>query len=74
VSLYYYIRIVVFMWLRNEPSGSEPRLTPALATAVAIALAGTLLLGVYPRPLFEVAEASARALGATAATAATAPR
>jgi hypothetical protein len=58
------------MWLRNEPAGSEPRLGPALAVTVAVTLAATLLLGVYPRPLFDVAEASARALGtAMAATA-----
>jgi len=67
VSLYYYIRIVVFMWLKNEPSGSEPRMSPAIAVAVAVTLAGTLALGVYPRPLFDVAETSARALGAVPA-------
>jgi NADH-quinone oxidoreductase subunit N len=69
VSLYYYIRVVVYMWLRNETSGSEPRLTPALAVTVAVALAGTLVLGVYPRPLFDFAQASARALGSVAITA-----
>jgi len=63
ISLYYYVRVVVFMWLKNEPSGSDPVVNPAMATAVAIALAATLLLGVYPGPLFEFAEASARTLG-----------
>ena len=24
VSIYYYVRIVVFMWLKNEPTGSVP--------------------------------------------------
>jgi NADH-quinone oxidoreductase subunit N len=65
VSLYYYIRIVVFMMLKNEPSGSEPRQSPALAVAMVAAVAATLVLGVYPQPLFEFAEASARTLGAT---------
>jgi hypothetical protein len=51
------------MWLKNEPAGSEPKQTPALAVAMGVALAATLLLGVYPRPLFEFAEASARTLG-----------
>jgi NADH-quinone oxidoreductase subunit N len=69
VSLYYYIRVVVYMWLRNEPAGSEPRMTPALATTIAIAVIGTMLLGVYPRPIFELADASARALGSVAVTA-----
>ena len=63
VSLYYYIRIVVFMWLKNEPAGSEPKQSPRLGLAMAVALVATLLLGVYPRPLFEFAEASARDAG-----------
>jgi len=38
--------------------------SPALAFTLAAAVAATLVLGVYPRFLFEVAEASARTLGA----------
>jgi len=65
VSLYYYIRIVVYMMLKNEPSGSEPRYSPALACAMVVAVVATLLLGVYPQPLFEFAQASAETLGAS---------
>ena len=65
VSLYYYIRIVVYMMLRNEPSGSEPHQTPALAVAMVVAVVATMLLGVYPQPLFEFAQASAQTLGAS---------
>src|SRR5829696_9409211 len=57
VSLYYYVRVVVFMYLKKEISGSEPTASPALALTLAIAVAATLVLGVYPRVLFEVAEA-----------------
>jgi NADH-quinone oxidoreductase subunit N len=73
VSLYYYIRVVVFMYLKKETIGSEPRTRPTLALALAVAIVATLVLGVYPRLLFEVAEASARTLG-VAATAITALR
>ena len=66
ISLYYYVRIVVFMYLKKETTGSEPTTSPALALALGVAVAATLVLGVYPRLLFEVAEASARTLGATA--------
>ena len=69
VSLYYYIRVVVFMWLKNEPVGSEPRMSPAVAATIAVTLSATLALGVYPRPLFDLAETSARALGAVGLTA-----
>jgi len=73
ISLYYYIRVVVFMYLKKETIGSEPRTRPTLALALAVAIVATLVLGVYPRLLFEVAEASARTLG-VAATAITALR
>jgi NADH-quinone oxidoreductase subunit N len=65
ISLYYYIRLVVFMYLRKETMGSEPVAGPSMAVALAVAVAATLVLGVYPRLLFQVAEASARTLGAT---------
>jgi NADH-quinone oxidoreductase subunit N len=70
ISLYYYIRIVVFMYLKKETIGTEPRTTPSLALALAVAVAATLVLGVYPRLLFQVADASARTLGAAGVTAA----
>jgi NADH-quinone oxidoreductase subunit N len=63
VSLYYYIRIVVFMYVKTEQLGSAPKSSPALTLALAVAVAATLVLGVYPRLLFEVADASARTLG-----------
>jgi NADH-quinone oxidoreductase subunit N len=63
VSLYYYIRIVVFMYLKKETPGSEPTTSPALTLTLAIAVAATLVLGVYPRVLFDLAETSARTLG-----------
>ncbi len=70
VSLYYYIRIVVFMYVKRETSGSEPTTSPTLALVLGVALAATLVFGLYPRLLFEVAEASARTLGAAGITAA----
>ena len=70
ISLYYYIRIVVFMYLKQETIGSEPKTTPALTLALGVAVAATILLGIYPRVLFEVADASARTLGAAGLAAA----
>jgi len=63
ISLYYYLRVVVFMFMKNEATGSQPVLAPGLAVALVFTIAGTLILGVYPRPLFELAELSAKALG-----------
>jgi NADH-quinone oxidoreductase subunit N len=63
ISLYYYIRLVVFMYLKKETMGSEPVAGPSLTFALVVAVVATLVLGIYPRLLFEVAEASARTLG-----------
>jgi NADH-quinone oxidoreductase subunit N len=70
ISLYYYIRIVVFMYVKKETIGSEPVVTAPMALVLGVAIVATLVLGVYPRLLFEVAEASARSLGIAAMTAA----
>jgi NADH-quinone oxidoreductase subunit N len=64
ISLYYYVRLVVFMYLKKETMGSEPAASPALTFVLGAAVAATIVLGIYPRLLFEVAEASARTLGA----------
>ena len=63
ISLYYYLRLVVFMYLKKETSGSEPTMDGSLSLMLGVAVAATLVLGVYPRLLFELAELSARSLG-----------
>jgi len=69
VSLYYYVRVVVFMYLKSETTGSEPSASVGLSLALAAAVAVTIVLGVYPELLFEVAAASARTLGVAASAA-----
>lgn len=63
ISLYYYVRVVVFMWIKEDAMGSRVVPSGAVRLALAVAIAGTLVLGVFPQPLFEFAEASARTLG-----------
>lgn len=70
VSLYYYLRVVVFMWFKGEAAGSPLVMTPAMAILLAVTVIGTVLIGVYPRPLFDLADLSARTLGAAAGLAA----
>jgi NADH-quinone oxidoreductase subunit N len=70
VSLYYYIRIVVFMYVKAPVAGSEPTANAPLAVALTVAVVATIVLGLYPRLLFEVAESSARTLGVAAVSAA----
>ena len=63
ISLYYYVRVVVFMWMREELESASVHPSPGVAVALTVAVAATIIIGVYPAPLFELAEASAKTLG-----------
>ena len=66
ISLYYYLRVVVFMFMKPEATPVPLVPAPALTVALVVAVVGSLVLGMYPAPLFDFAEASARTLGEVA--------
>ena len=70
VSLFYYVRVVVFMWIKEEAMGSPIRLAPAITVALGITMVGSVLFGIYPQPLFEQAQEAAATLGASVSSAA----
>ena len=58
ISLYYYLRVVVVMYV-GEPIATEPRLaSPFVVLALAICLGFTVVIGCYPQPLIEMARAA----------------
>jgi NADH-quinone oxidoreductase subunit N len=58
VSLYFYIRVVVVMYVK-EPVDSERLVaSPGQRVAIAACIAFTLLFGVYPQPIIRFAEKS----------------
>jgi len=66
VSAYYYLRVVMVMYMR-EPQASarlEPRLaaSPVTAVVLACAVAGVILLGLYPGPLVALTNQAVLAL------------
>jgi NADH-quinone oxidoreductase subunit N len=64
LSMVYYLRVVVAMYMR--PADATSHLIPAngaIGTALVLAVAGILFFGVYPGPLFETAQAAVRGLG-----------
>jgi NADH-quinone oxidoreductase subunit N len=65
LSLYYYVRVVVFMWA-DAPDAERPPMTlsPGMAAVLIVTVAGTIAGGVFPGLLFELAQASAATLGA----------
>ena len=71
LSIYYYLRVVVFMWINQEETiGSRFVMGPAMQIAIGVALLGTVYLGLFPQFLFEQAETAARTLqGITAGVA-----
>lgn len=58
VSMFYYLRLVVAMYLK-EGREAEVIITPALRFVVGVALIVTLALGLYPPPLIHQAAQSA---------------
>jgi len=63
VAAYYYLRLIVYMYMR-EPEGAEVRaaLTPAAWVSLAVAVAGTVVLGVLPGSVFARALDAVRPL------------
>ena len=61
VSLYYYLQIIKEAYLTPPTDDSKLRLAPASKLAAWITLALILFIGCYPRPVWEWAEAAARA-------------
>jgi len=64
VSAYYYLRVVAVLWLGEgvDAAAQDRPPAPALQAAVGLAAAATVLLGVWPRPLLELARCAAAAL------------
>jgi NADH-quinone oxidoreductase subunit N len=57
VSLYYYFRIVVYMYQRDRADATPaPLAAPALVGAVAFCALATLVLGIYPGPFIAFAK------------------
>jgi NADH-quinone oxidoreductase subunit N len=59
VAAYYYLRVIVYMYMR-EAEGESAAYAPSFAggLALAIALVGIVLLGVMPAPFVDLAQAA----------------
>jgi NADH-quinone oxidoreductase subunit N len=59
VASYYYLRLIVYMYMR-EPEGAPPPSATSFAggLALAVALAGVIVLGVMPAPFIDLAQAA----------------
>lgn len=63
VSVYYYLRVVYFLYMKEAPADSTASAGGMFAAwALAISIAGIFLIGLFPTPLFNLAGAAAHAL------------
>jgi NADH-quinone oxidoreductase subunit N len=62
ISLFYYMRVVVAMYMREAPQEIATSPSLALNVALLLAAAGTLLLGLFPDCILEFARLSAAAI------------
>jgi NADH-quinone oxidoreductase subunit N len=59
ISLYYYFRIVVYMYQRDSTATTPvPLRSPAMVGAIAFCALVTLVLGIYPAPFIALAKLS----------------
>ena len=68
ISLYYYYRIIVFMWIKEETLGSDIEIGPAMATALGIAVVGSIFFGIYPEMVFDQAQLATEMFGLAVST------
>src|SRR5919206_903553 len=63
VSVYYYLRVVYYLYMKEAPEGFAVPVSGIFATgALAISMIGIFVIGIFPTPLFEMAGAAAHAL------------
>jgi NADH-quinone oxidoreductase subunit N len=56
ISLYFYLRIVVAMFMRDATEKTGLSLAPGLVTAMALAFVFTMWIGLYPDPFISIAK------------------
>jgi NADH-quinone oxidoreductase subunit N len=64
ISVYYYLRVVYYLYMKEAPEGYEVGTSGGVFAlgALTIAVVGILAIGVYPSPLFQAAGQAARVL------------
>ncbi len=60
VAAYYYLRLIVYMYMREPAAGRPASLVPSFAgcLALVVALWGVMQLGVFPAPLLDLAQSA----------------
>ena len=62
ISAFFYLRVIVDMTMREPERETPSRIYPALTTTLAVTALGTLVLGVWPGPWLQLAQAGLKML------------
>ncbi|HEY6101030.1 MAG TPA: NADH-quinone oxidoreductase subunit N [Anaeromyxobacter sp.] len=62
LGAYYYLRVVVYMYMRPPEGEAEPLSTPAMSVALAAAVAAVVLLGIVADPIVRLAQVASAIL------------
>ena len=63
ISAFFYLRVIVDMTMRDPESETPSRIYPALVTTLAVTALGTLVLGLWPGPWLQMAQAGLKLFG-----------
>jgi NADH-quinone oxidoreductase subunit N len=58
ISVYYYLKVTVAMYMWEAPAAARLRADPLLVAALVVALVGVFEMGIFPGPLIELASRS----------------
>ena len=58
VSLYYYLKVIVFMYMKDPVKEFDITLSPMTLFVIAISIFGTIQLGIFPDPIIALAQAN----------------
>ena len=57
ISFYYYLKVIVFMYMKEPVKPFNITLSPMTLLVIAISVFGTIQLGIYPDPIISLAQA-----------------
>lgn len=60
ISAYYYLRIVIYMYMREPQTEPQLATSPGLNIAIALTAVGVLLIGILPSSLLDMAKQAAQ--------------
>jgi len=63
ISAFFYLRVIVDMTMREPERETPSSIYPALVTTLAVTALGTLVLGIWPGPWLQMAQAGLRLFG-----------